>query len=131
MPHVEIYTCYEGQDLKQGELDTSQEINSRNDAEGDARYRCSEDNGIQRIAYYTVMDDGDTKKLLVYENPHFSPSQSPVAAAKTAHRELASGTGNNGGGNGGARKAGKARPKQKGNWLVNRLLDLVTEEVPR
>ena len=112
-------------------LETSQEIGNRNDAEADARYRCSEDNAIQRIAYYTLTEEGDTKKLLVYENPNFSGVQSEASAAHRQMSARTNGNGKNGGANGSGKNGGKARPKAKGNWLVNRLLDLVTEEVPR
>ena len=117
---VEIYTCYEGQDLKQGVLETSQEIGNRNDAEADARYRCSEDNAIQRIAYYTLTEEGDTKKLLVYENPNFSGVQSEASAAHRQMSARTNGNGKNAAPTAAARTAAKhaRRPKATGSSTV-------------
>jgi len=133
MPNVvEIYICNEGQDLKQGALETSQEIANRTDAEADAQYRCSEDNAIQKIAYYALTDDGDTKKLLIYENPHFSGATAPATAgARRSNGSTAPSGGASGRNGGGAAKRSRSGAKPKGNWLVNRLISMVTEEVPR
>ncbi|MBT6440782.1 MAG: hypothetical protein HOK61_00005 [Alphaproteobacteria bacterium] len=127
---VEIYICNEGQDLKQGRLETSQEIANRTDAEADAQYRCSEDNAIQKIAYYSLTDEGDAKKLLIYENPHFSGATAKAGAPRPNGKAAPSGGKSNGNGAATAKRAGGGA-KPKGNWLVNRLINMVTEEVPR
>lgn len=97
---VEIYICNEGQDLKQGRLETSQEIANRTDAGADAQYRCSEDNAIQEIAYYSLTDEGDAKKLLIYENPHFSGTTAKAGAKRPNGNGASSGgaSSQNGGG---------------------------------
>jgi len=127
---VEIYICNEGQDLRQGRLETSQEIANRTDAEADAQYRCSEDNAIQKIAYYSLTDEGDAKKLLIYENPHFSGATAKAGAQRSNGSGASSG-GASSRSSGGAAKRSSGGPKPKGNWLVNRLINMVTEEVPR
>ena len=50
---TEIYVCKLRQELKKGKLFTSGDIHNRQDAEQDARERCSHDDTIAKIAAIT------------------------------------------------------------------------------
>ena len=67
---TEIYTCKEGQQLKEGKLEVSQDISGKEDAEYDAKQRCNRDNTIHRVAYYHLNDMGDFRVFYSYTNPH-------------------------------------------------------------
>jgi hypothetical protein len=66
---TEIYICRPGQALKQGKLEYSSHISTRDEAAGDARRRCAADAGIARIAYYAVDEGGGFRNFFTYENP--------------------------------------------------------------
>ena len=66
---TEVYVCKFGERLEDGALQTTTEIASRDDAERDAEAMCQRDPTIDRIAYYSVKDDGNHRHLLTYTNP--------------------------------------------------------------
>ncbi|EME68475.1 hypothetical protein H261_18260 [Paramagnetospirillum caucaseum] len=70
---TEIYSCREGQELKQGKLDYS-DIEDRETAEIDAKRRCKLDPTIKKVAYYKVAADGEFRMFFSYTNPHCRPA---------------------------------------------------------
>lgn len=66
---TEIYVCKAGQELKQGALETSTRISTKDEAECDAEQRCKLDPSIERIAYYAVDEGGTFRNFLIYKNP--------------------------------------------------------------
>ena len=95
---TEIYICQPGQALKQGKLEYSSHITTRDDAAGDAARRCAADPGIARIAYYAVDASGRFRNFFSYENPK-------AGSAKPARRPAAGGPAK-----AGARKAARTAP---------------------
>ena len=73
MPVTEIYSCKEGQKLKDGKLDLSHDITSKEQAQGDAKRRCKFDPSIKKIAYYSVTEDGRFRNFFTYTNPVTTP----------------------------------------------------------
>lgn len=95
---TEIYVCKLRQELKKGKLFTSGDIHTRQDAEQDARERCSHDDTIAKIGYYAMQDDGSFKSILLFDNPDVDLTSAPpvdsggggeradlIAAAQQAH----------------------------------------------
>ncbi len=80
---VEIYMCKEGQQLKDGKLEISHDINSKRDAEVDARERCKYDKKLFKVTYYRVDDEGNHRVMYSYTNPYH---QAP-APAKQKHEQ--------------------------------------------
>ncbi len=76
---TEIYSCKEGQSLKQGKLDYSSDITTKEQAEGDAKRRCQRDPSLKKIVYYQVSPDGEFRSFYSYVNP-----RAAAAAAKAA-----------------------------------------------
>lgn len=70
---TEIYSCREGQELKQGKLDYS-DIEDRETAEIDAKRRCKLDPTIKKVAYYKVAADGEFRMFFSYTNPNCRPA---------------------------------------------------------
>lgn len=66
---TEVYSCRDGQEIKQGKLDYC-EIDNRSAAEADAKRRCAQDTALKRVVYYRVAPDGAFKLLFSYNNPH-------------------------------------------------------------
>ena len=64
---TEIYTCRPGQDIKQGKLEISAEVTTREAAMADAFKRSQADPSLGTIAYYSVGDEGDVETLFTYE----------------------------------------------------------------
>lgn len=92
---TEIYVCRPGQALKQGKLEYSSDISTRDEAASDAQRRCAADSGIARIAYYAVDGSGRFRNFFTYENPRAGkpqPRQSRAASgtAKVAKRRAPS-----------------------------------------
>lgn len=75
MSAIEIYLCKPGQDLKQGRVEYSDNIENRADAEHDAEMRCMRDKTLAKIAYYKVNPEGDFKVLYTYKNPHIQEQE--------------------------------------------------------
>ncbi len=66
---TEIYISKFGERLEDGALQTTEEIQNRDQAERDAQEMCQRDPAIDKIAYYSVRDDGNNRHLLTYTNP--------------------------------------------------------------
>lgn len=81
---TEIYSCKEGQSLKQGKLDYDASITSKEQAQSDALRRCQRDPSLKKIAYYKVSTDGEFRVFYSYTNPKCKP-----AGAATGGREAA------------------------------------------
>ena len=90
---TEIYICREGQELKQGKLEYSHDIDDRESAEADAKRRCKLDRSIKKVAYYKVAADGEFRMFSSYTNPDCKPAptapptrsgggKAPVAAVR-------------------------------------------------
>ncbi len=71
---TEIYICKDGQELKQGKLVYSDDIDNRESAEDDAKRRCKGDPTIKKVAYYKVASDGDFRVFFSYTNPNCKPA---------------------------------------------------------
>ncbi len=69
---TEIYICKFGERLEDGALQTTDDIRSRDHAERDAQELCRCDPTIDKIAYYSIREDGKNRHLLTYTNP-FNP----------------------------------------------------------
>jgi hypothetical protein len=67
---TEIYSCKDGQDLREGRLDYSSDILDREAADADARRRCQTDPTLRKVAYYAVRDDGGFRLIHAYTNPN-------------------------------------------------------------
>ena len=66
---TEIYISKFGERLEDGALQTTEDIQNRDQAERDAHEMCRRDSTIDKIAYYSVNDDGKHRHLLTYTNP--------------------------------------------------------------
>ncbi len=84
---TEIYSCREGQKLKQGKQDYS-DIDDRETAEADAKRRCKLDPTIKKVAYYKVAADGGFRLFFSYTNPHCrpAPKAKPAGGALAARK---------------------------------------------
>jgi len=71
---TEIYICRDGQELKQGKLEYSDDIDHRESAETDAKRRCKLDRTIKKVAYYKVAADGEFRMFYSYTNPDCKPA---------------------------------------------------------
>ncbi len=78
---TEIYSCKEGQALKEGKLDYAADITTKAEAESDALKRCARDPSLKKIAYYKVSPDGDFRVFYSYTNPNCKAAR-PAPAAK-------------------------------------------------
>jgi len=79
---TEIYSCKEGQSLKQGKLDYAADITTKAEAEADALRRCARDPSLKKIAYYKLSADGDFRVFYSYTNS--SPKSASLRAPATA-----------------------------------------------
>ena len=70
---TEIYICKDGQELKQGKLVYSDDVDDRASAEEDALRRCKSDQTIKKVAYYKVSTSGDFRVFFSYTNPNCKP----------------------------------------------------------
>jgi hypothetical protein len=66
---TEIYISKFGERLEDGALQTTEDIQNRGQAERDAYEMCQRDPMIDKIAYYSVREDGQNRHLLTYTNP--------------------------------------------------------------
>ncbi len=81
---TEIYSCKEGQALKQGKLDYASDIETKEQAQVDAKRRCQRDPTLKKIAYYKVASDGEFRVFYSYTNPNCRPAGvRPATAAAT------------------------------------------------
>lgn len=81
---TEIYSCKDGQPLKEGKLDYSSDITTKEQAEADAKRRCTRDPTVKKVAYYGVSADGDFKVFYSYTNPNCKPAGAKAAGAGPA-----------------------------------------------
>ena len=79
---TEIYISKFGERLEDGALQTTEDIQNRNQAERDAQQMCQRDPTIDKIAYYSVRDDGKNHHLLTYTNPS-NPYRNSIAEPGT------------------------------------------------
>lgn len=86
MPVTEIYSCRDGQKLKEGKLDLSHDITSKEQAEADAKRRCQMDPSIRRVAYYEVREDGRFRNFFTYTNASAAPAGKKMGAAGPARK---------------------------------------------
>jgi len=98
---TEIYLCRAGQALKQGQVEYSDRIETKGEAEADAIQRCKWNKKLAKIAYYAVNEEGDFRVILTYNNPNIG-NDAPKAPKKV-----------------------KAKPVEKPN-LINRIIKAVT-----
>jgi len=78
---TEIYSCKDGQSLKQGKLDYDSSITSKEQAASDALRRVARDPSLRKVAYYKVSPDGEFRVFYSYTNPNVK-SQAQIDAAK-------------------------------------------------
>lgn len=71
---TEIYSCKDGQSLKQGKLDYDASITTKEQAQSDALRRCQRDPSLKKIAYYKVSTDGEFRVFYSYTNPNSKPA---------------------------------------------------------
>ncbi len=74
---TEIYSCKDGQSLKEGKLDCDASITSKDQAQSDALRRCQRDPSLKKIAYYKVSPDGEFRVFYSYTNPNCKPAGAP------------------------------------------------------
>ena len=79
---TEIYSCKEGQKLKQGKLDYSSDVTTKEEAEADAKRRCQRDPTVKKIAYYKVAPDGEFRSFYSYTNPNCKPAGGPTSSSE-------------------------------------------------
>ena len=93
---TEIYICRFGEKLEDGALQTTGDIVNRDQAERDAHDLCARDPTIDKIAYYSIREDGGHRHLLTYTNPSNArrarreqprPPKSAPARLRTRRRE--------------------------------------------
>jgi hypothetical protein len=76
---TEIYSCKDGQSLKEGKLDYDSGITSKEQAQSDALRRCARDPSLRKIAYYKVSPDGEFRVFFSYTNPNCKPAGNGAA----------------------------------------------------
>lgn len=70
MSTCEVYSCKPGQKLKEGRLDYAPHIETKEQADADAKRRCQADPSLAKVAYYLVQEDGRFRMLHSYTNPN-------------------------------------------------------------
>ncbi len=80
---TEIYISKFGERLEDGSLQTTEDILNRDQAERDAQDLCRRDPSIDKIAYYSVRDDGNSRHLLTFTNPN-NPHRASREPARSA-----------------------------------------------
>lgn len=68
--YTEIYLCKSGQSVRQGRMEISSSIDTREKARIDAIARCKKDWALFKVVYYAVDEDEDKSRLLfTHDNP--------------------------------------------------------------
>ncbi len=57
------------QSLKQGRLEISHDINTKQEALSDAKRKCEMDKRVHKVAYYKINEEGDQRIFCSYTNP--------------------------------------------------------------
>jgi len=83
---TEVYSCKDGQSLKDGKLDYANDVTTRAEAEPDAKRRCQRDPTIKKVAYYKVAPDGKFRMFYSYNNPNCKAATANVDMAKPARK---------------------------------------------
>jgi len=83
---TEIYSCKDGQSLKEGKLDYDASITTKEQAQSDALRRCQRDPTLKKIAYYKVSPDGEFRVFYSYTNPNCKPAGSVGGGAAVKPR---------------------------------------------
>ena len=83
---TEVYSCKEGQALKEGKLDCVPDITTKAQAEPDAIRRCQQDSTIKKVAYYNVTPDGKFRMFYSYTNPNCKPNAPKAEVVRPARR---------------------------------------------
>jgi hypothetical protein len=81
---TEIYSCKEGQSLKEGKLDYDASITTKDEAQSDALRRCQRDPSLKKIAYYKVSPDGEFRVFYSYTNGGAKPAATPRTSGATS-----------------------------------------------
>ena len=85
---TEIYSCKDGQSLKQGKLDYDSRIETKEQAASDALRRVGRDPTLRKVAYYKVSPDGEFRVFYSYTNPNVkTQAQIDVAKKKPAAKK--------------------------------------------
>jgi hypothetical protein len=110
---TEIYSVRGEANIRDGALEYSESVASRNAAEADAQARCGRDPSIRKVVYYRVREDGSFRTLFSYDNPNAGAPK-----ARKPRRQMADtlprGTGR--------------RPPQKGKpGLIDRLMSVLKD----
>ncbi len=71
---AEIYICKDWQSLEEAEIEYSDQIENRKQAEEDAEEMCRLEPRIRKIAYYAVSDKGAYRRIFTFENHAFIPT---------------------------------------------------------
>lgn len=77
---TEIYSCLPGQKLKEGKLDYSDDIGDKESAEVDAKRRVQNNPALEKVAYYSVTEDGRFRVIYSYTNPKPAKAGAPKRA---------------------------------------------------
>lgn len=86
---TEIYSCKDGQSLKEGKLDYDSSITTKEQAQSDALRRCQRDPTLKKVAYYKVSPDGDFRVFYSYTNPDCKPARRAGMAEAAKPRRAA------------------------------------------
>ncbi|MBF0095653.1 MAG: hypothetical protein HQL34_14045 [Alphaproteobacteria bacterium] len=72
---TEVYSCKDGQALREGKLDYAAHITTKEEAQADAARRCQKDPSLKRIAYYSVSEDGKFRNFYTHNNTNAAPAK--------------------------------------------------------
>lgn len=107
---TEIYSVRGEENIRDGAMEVSDRIDSREAAAADALSRCRRDPRIRKVAYYKVRESGGFSILYSYDNPDAARPK-PAGAKGAASRR--------------PRKPVLRPPRKRG--LLDRILDALKE----
>lgn len=84
---TEIYICRDGQSLKEGRVEYSEHVDTKDAAKSDAEQRCRNNTWIKKIVYYQVNDNGDFRIFYSHTNPNCQPTKPVTAAAEGTRKK--------------------------------------------
>ncbi|MGB0682667.1 MAG: hypothetical protein ACPGOV_08165 [Magnetovibrionaceae bacterium] len=67
---TEIYLVKPGQELREGRMQLSDSIETRDEAQADARDQLRRDPSLAKVAYYAIRDDGSFRLIHTETNPN-------------------------------------------------------------